>query len=67
MEEKGDQQPLLYLEQCIIFSLNEDVFKDLSCNRLSIFPLFSFFLLFGVYQITSSIISTCLHLPFVKY
>lgn len=68
-EEKWGQQPLLYLEQYIIFSLNEDVFKDLSGKRLRFLPLplFKKILLFDIYQITSSIIFTCLNLSFVRY
>lgn len=69
-EEKWGQQPLLYLEQYIIFSLNEDVFKDLSGKRFRFLPPPTFFkkiLLFDIYQITSSIIFTCLNLSFVRY
>lgn len=56
-EEKGGQQPLLYLEQYIIFSLNEEVFKDLSGNRLR-FPPPAFFIYYYLVFIKSLALSS---------
>lgn len=67
-EEEGGQQPLLYLEQCFIFSLNEGM-----CSRICLvtdtvsFPFFLFFFFFYYYSkfiqslaLSSSALCICL-------